>query len=309
MNKKRLSEHLEKLVAFKIAADLKSIHKAASRLGITQPAVSRTIKVLENVLECQLIKRESKGIRLTEDGFRLYDYAKLIEKSIVDFDPSSKLITPQLRPLKIATYDNIACGIISDLGKLLTTGLPQLSISVGGPNSKILGDLIGGKFDCAFIAEPRILTGLVYKKLFTERYGLFIARNLFLKSDLSKKEVLRIQDLKDFKIIAMPDAIAGKNKNIDRLLWEIGLKSVISIDSYEVAKQLVRDGHGIGIMPFSTACRDIRDNLIIEIVTKDIPRTTFGRHDLTLCWNSKEGHFEIYLFEKMMVDFFKKIQI
>lgn len=78
MNRKRLAEHLEKLNAFKTVADLKSIRKASSRLGLIQPAVTRTIKVLENVLECHLIERESRGIRLTTEGYRLYEYARAI---------------------------------------------------------------------------------------------------------------------------------------------------------------------------------------------------------------------------------------
>lgn len=308
MNKKRLREHLEKLGTFRVVADIKSVHKASSRLGLTQPAVSRTIKVLEDVLECQLIKRESKGVRLTLDGMRLYEFAKLIEKNIDDFDPVGEAGTNALKPFRIATYDNIACSILSGMGQNLTEEFAQLSISVGGPNSRILGDLIAGKFDCALIAQPRILTGLGYKKVFAERYGLFIANSIFLKSRMKKKRNLCIDDLKEFKIIAMPDAIAGANKNIDRLMWEIGISSVISIDSYEVAMQLVRDGHGIGIMPFSTAWRDLNKGRIKEVSVRDIPKSTLGIHDLTLCWNLNERHSETDKFEKVLLECFSRIK-
>jgi DNA-binding transcriptional LysR family regulator len=74
MNKKRLPEHLEKLNTFKVV--------------VAQPAVSRTIKVLEDVLECRLIERESHGIRLTTDGTRLYECAKVIEKTLESFNVS-----------------------------------------------------------------------------------------------------------------------------------------------------------------------------------------------------------------------------
>ncbi len=308
MNKKRLAEHLEKLNTFKIVADLKSVHKASSRLGLTQPAVSRTIKVLEDVLECRLIERESRGIRLTADGSRLYEYAKLIAKTLESFDAVGEGVAAQSGPLRIATYDNIACQIISGLGKKLSSEIPSLSISVGGPNGRILGDLIGGKFDCAFIAQPRILTGLEYKKMFTERYGLFVANDFFKKSGLNAKDSLRIDDIKKFQIIAMPDAIAGANKNIDRLLWEVGLKNPLSIDSYQVAMQLTRDGLGLGIMPFSTAWRDLKENRLQELHLKDVPRSTFGRHDLTLCWNPKQMHPGVETFQKMLMGFFSEVK-
>lgn len=308
MNKKRLAEHLEKLNTFRIVADLKSVHKGASRLGLTQPAVSRTIKVLEDVLECRLMEREARGIRLTPDGIRLYEYAKVLANTLDSFDATGESTPADSGPLRIATYDNIACNIISGLGKALTSEIPHLSISVGGPNSRILGDLIGGKFDCAFIAQPRILKDLEYKKLFTERYGLFVARDFYKKSGLSEKAALRINDLKKFQIIAMPDAIAGASKNIDRLLWETGLKSPISIDSYEVAMQLTRDGLGIGIMPFSTAWRDICHKRLQELHIKEVPRSSFGCHDLSLCWNPKQKHPGITILERTLVDFFSDLK-
>jgi len=309
MNKKRLGEHLEKLNTFRIVADLKSVHKASSRLGLTQPAVSRTIKVLEDVLECRLMERESRGMRLTPDGDRLYEYAKLIEKTLESFNTTAPITSPNIGPLRIATYDNIACNIISSFGKTLISEFPHLSVSVGGPNSRILGDLVGGKADCAFIAQPRILMGLEYKKLFTERYGLFVARDFYMKSGLSSKKTPKVDDLKGFQIIAMPDAIAGASKNIDRLLWDIGLKSPLAIDSYEVAMQFARDGLGIAIMPFSTAWRDVCGKRLQELHLKDVPRSSFGCHDLTLCWNPKQMHPGVKRFEGLLDDFFSEIKI
>ena len=308
MNKKRLSEHLEKLNAFRTVADLQSVQKAASKLGLSQPAISRTIKVLEDVLECQLIKRESRGIRLTSDGVRLYDYAQLIAKTLENFDVSTEPTLNKARPFRVATYDNIACHIISGFGKALIAELPNLSISVGGPNTKILGDLISGKSDCALIAQPRSLSGLEYKKIFTERYGLFVANDFYKKSGLNKKKFLNIEDLKAFQLIAMPDAIAGANKNIDRLLWEVGLKNPLSIDSYEVAMQFTLDSLGIGIMPFSTAWRELRKNRLHELHLKEISKSTFGNHDLTLCWNPKQMHPGIEFFEKTLAHFFSDIK-
>ncbi len=307
MNKKRLNEHLEKLNTFKTVADSKSVHKAAVRLGLTQPAVSRTLKVLETVLECRLMDRESRGMRLTPDGVRLYEYANLIEKTLESFDPLGDLTVAAERPLRIATYDNIACNIISGFSKNLILQFPALSIKTGGPNSVILGELIGGKHDCALMAQPRILAGLEYKKLYMERYGFFIAGSLFKKSELYNKNKILINDLKKFQIIAMPEAIAGVNKNIDRLLWDIGLKSPININSYEIAMQLAREGVGIAIMPYSTAWRDLQNKTLHELVLKDIPMAQLGAHELTLCWDSKQEHQGVLVFEKELTKFFSKI--
>lgn len=308
MNKKRLAEHLEKVSTFKIVADLRSIHKAASCLGLSQPAVTRTIKVLEDVLECRLIERESRGIRLTSDGVRLYEFAALIAKTVDTFDVNGETESIGRGPLRLATYDNIACNIISGLSLKLFSELSRFSVSVGGPNNKILGDLVGGKHDCAFIAQPRVIQGITYKKLFSERYGLFVSPKFLRESGLGSKKSITVDDLKQYRLIAMPDAIAGANKNIDRILWEIGLSDHFTIDSYEVAMQFTRDDLGIGIMPLSTAWRDICTKHLHELHLKDVPRSSFGSHDLVLCWNSKQLHPGITILEKFLIDFFGAIK-
>lgn len=306
MDTKRLGEHLEKLAYFKMVADLKSVLKASSRLGISQPAVSRSIKVLESVLDCKLMERESRGIRLTRAGESLYQFAAHLEKVIKNFEFKKDSMLPA-KPLRVATYDNIAINIFSLFASELLTSVPQLTISVGGPNSRILGDVISGKVDCAFIAQPRILPGLTYQKIWTERYGLFVSCELWNRSGLSKKN-LRGDDLKSHRLIAMPDAIAGANRNIDRLLWETGLKAPLAIDSYEVALRLVLDHCGIGILPFSTTWRSLNDGLVKEINIQETRRAVFGEHDLTLCWNKSLNHPGVGLIGNRLLKFYRRIK-
>ncbi|HWU42089.1 MAG TPA: LysR family transcriptional regulator, partial [Bdellovibrio sp.] len=208
MNKKRIAEHSEKISTFKVVADLKSIHKASYRLGLTQPAVTRTVKILEDVLECKLIERRSKGIQLTKAGERLYEYALLQERSLETFDFSQKPSSAQPPPLHFTTYDNILCGLLSGFASQVIEEIPQISFFSGGPNSKILADLLSEKTDCALMAEPRSLPGIKYTEVFKERYGIFASPKL------TKSPLLTTNELKRFKIIAMPEAIAGANKTI-----------------------------------------------------------------------------------------------
>jgi LysR family cyn operon transcriptional activator len=53
-----------------------NILKASEQLYISQPAVSRAIKQLENNIGCQLFVRSSRGVKLTKQGEILYKYAK-----------------------------------------------------------------------------------------------------------------------------------------------------------------------------------------------------------------------------------------
>ncbi len=307
MKTERLIDHLEKLNTFKLVAELQSIHKASLRLRRTQPAVSRTIQTLESVLDCTLMRRVSHGIRLTEDGEKLFRFSQSLIANVQEFGQLSSAEIQSQRVLRIASYDNIVCGILSGFSKNLILEIPNISFSVGGPNSKILGEVLSEKADCGFLAEPKIISGLSFRKIYTERYGLFVSKVFLKENKLKSNGKLRAKNLYQFQIIAMPAAIAGANKSIDRLLWDIGLKNPLVVDSYEVAMQLTRDGVGIGILPFSTAWRDIQSENLIELELTDVPKKTFGPHDLVLCWNSNRIHPGVGVLERYLKDFFEKL--
>lgn len=70
--------NLRHLAVFHAVAETGSLSKAAERLYITQPAVSRQLKSLEDTLGLALLDREPRGVRLTEAGQILFDYARRI---------------------------------------------------------------------------------------------------------------------------------------------------------------------------------------------------------------------------------------
>ena len=59
---------------FLVVAKSGSISKAAEILYVSQPAISRNIKLLEESLECKLFNRTAKGVELTADAERLMYY-------------------------------------------------------------------------------------------------------------------------------------------------------------------------------------------------------------------------------------------
>lgn len=68
--------HVEVLRAFCVAVDCGSIGRAAQRLHLTQPAVSRRLKSLEETVGAPLLKRSSRGVSTTAAGERLYVHAR-----------------------------------------------------------------------------------------------------------------------------------------------------------------------------------------------------------------------------------------
>ena len=56
-------------------ADLGSLSKAADRIGIAQPALSRQIRMLEEELSVRLFTRHGRGMVLTEKGREILEHA------------------------------------------------------------------------------------------------------------------------------------------------------------------------------------------------------------------------------------------
>ena len=88
---------LRLLKYFLAAAEESNITRAAARLHITQPSLSRQLALLEESLGRTLYTRESFGIRLTEDGLllkkRVREMLDLEEKTLAELSADTDEIT------------------------------------------------------------------------------------------------------------------------------------------------------------------------------------------------------------------------
>ena len=83
-------DNLSRYKIFLAVAECKSISKAAAQLYISQPAVSITVKKLEENLNTTLFFRKSKGVELTEKGSQLYENTKKAFQILLDTEEHLK---------------------------------------------------------------------------------------------------------------------------------------------------------------------------------------------------------------------------
>jgi DNA-binding transcriptional LysR family regulator len=72
-----VSRHLENFLAVYAAGNM---HLAAERKGISQPALTKSLRLLEADLNAELFRRTAKGLEPTEAGHVLHRYARAIER-------------------------------------------------------------------------------------------------------------------------------------------------------------------------------------------------------------------------------------
>lgn len=167
--------NLELYKTFYFVSQYGSISKASEYLYITQPAVSRAIKQLEEALGCTLFTRTSKGVKLTQEGEILQKYVEqafsfisLGERKINDV---KNLISGEIR---IGASDTICKHYLIPYLKLFNTLHPQIKIHVICPTTPVIINLLkAGKIDFGIINMP-LNDDALYTKSIMEVQDCFI---------------------------------------------------------------------------------------------------------------------------------------
>ena len=101
------SLNIDLLQVFIVVSEQKSINKSSEILLLSQPAISKKIKQLENYFDTKLFERSTSGMNLTPAGKEFYQKAKLV---LTDFQALHKVENAHipLKKLRIGALDNIA---------------------------------------------------------------------------------------------------------------------------------------------------------------------------------------------------------
>ncbi|MCW5771357.1 MAG: LysR family transcriptional regulator [Rhodospirillaceae bacterium] len=144
--------HLQQFLAI---AEKGSVRAAADSLGLSQPAISKSLRVLETELGVKLIERGARGSTLTAFGRVLYDRARLIGNEL-------EQVTGELRELAGHTHGSVGLGSSATLAivflpqvvRALRARFPFAELHVvGGLPSVLLHRLMDGSLD--IVVGPR----------------------------------------------------------------------------------------------------------------------------------------------------------
>lgn len=141
---------------FGFVAECKSITAASEKLFISQPAVSQTIRQLEEMLECTLFLRTPKGVKLTAEGELLYKY---ISEGITAFSEGERMLTAMrgldAGEIKIGASDMTLEFCLLPYLELFHKEYPNVKIAItNNPTPQTLQLLKNGKIDFAAVSEP-----------------------------------------------------------------------------------------------------------------------------------------------------------
>jgi len=149
---------LRHLQTFSEAAERESFTRAAESLHITQAAVSQHVAALETELQASLFDRRGRGVRLTENGRQMYQYARRILELVAEASTTLSASTQHISgDLAIAASSVPAEWLVPELLVEFRDRYPEIRESLSVSDSSVATTAIEtGDADVGFVGEvPR----------------------------------------------------------------------------------------------------------------------------------------------------------
>ena len=203
---------LELYKVFYVVAKNEHMTKASEELHISQPAISQSIKKLEEQLGGILFLRSNKVMMLTEEGKMFYDYVKgaleLINNAENEFTSFKDLSKGKI---KIGCSTTLTKLILLDALKEFHSDYPNITISITNDlTSNLIHSLKLGKLDFIIFNESNIKeTNLHLEKIKELKQG-FVYNPEFYKDEINNFE--DFEDMSDIILVNRVDNDLKKHK-------------------------------------------------------------------------------------------------
>lgn len=147
---------LHQLKCFQVAMETRSFTKAAELMGVSQPALSDQIKLLENSVRAPLFVRLGRGVRPTEAGAAFLPHA-LAALSSVDSGQRAVGAVSRMETgtVRFGLFGAAHLYIAADLITTVAQQHPGLDVVLIGQNSAdVIADIRGGRLEAGLVALP-----------------------------------------------------------------------------------------------------------------------------------------------------------
>ena len=220
-------------------AELGSLSKAADRMHIAQPALSRQMRLLEEELGVRLFVRHGRGMVITEQGRDVLAHAVRVMAELDEIrartsDANAPLTGQIAIGLPPTVADIISVPLVAAFGKAHPKVMLRL---VSAYTGYLLDWLHRGEIDLAILYDPRAARSVRSQPLLLE--------NLFLigpkKAGFSTARAIPFKQL-DGKRLLLPSVRHGLRTIVERCATEAGISLDVAVEanSYATLKDLVR---------------------------------------------------------------------
>jgi len=266
---------------FLVAYQHRSIGKACRELGLSQPALSKTIRRLEDELRVPLFERTPLGIEPTSYGHSLARRASIIRNEIGRAISEIETLRGHMGgEARIGVGPALASSLVSELLAAFLQDRPQMVVHLQEGLYEPLSDAVmTGRFDFAVTTRPStpIPTELSATLLFKDHF-VFAAS---AKHALAKRKKLQPSDLLHFPWVLPPRGGLLWPRVVD-VFEKVGLRAPepqVETNSSGCMLSLLRAGNFLSLVPEHLVGQSIRRR---EVVILRVSNLAFNRDVIVL---------------------------
>jgi DNA-binding transcriptional LysR family regulator len=171
--------------------------RAADRLHVTPPPLSKQIKLLERELGGPLFEREYHQVRLTPLGEKLVEPARRILDQVAEFKAMAESVTGQPGPLRVGATAYAPSDFLDAFESAITElALTPSVFSITGSAAEVAAELVAGHLDLGLIHLPPTDSRVDFRVIGGHRMGIAVRGD----DPLAAHDLLRIEDLRDREV-------------------------------------------------------------------------------------------------------------
>ncbi|MDM0078931.1 LysR family transcriptional regulator [Variovorax sp. J2P1-59] len=252
---------INELKTFVLLAETGSVQAVARRLPLTQPAVTRQLQRLENLLDATLLDRRAKPARLTPVGRSVLLQARKVLAAVEELKLQASSHSQPHGALRLGVVHALADAALADCLHGLGTHYPELSLQLSsGWTSELLPRVDKGELDAAVVFFAGAADALARSPgvvLAAEEIVFLASRKLSLGSRPKLEELNRIG------WVLTPDGLCGSRSALRAAVERSGAQLHIAAEVHDIELQasLVERGLGIGMVPKQRAAELRRPQL------------------------------------------------
>lgn len=173
----------------------KSLKVASERLALSQPAVSKTLKELEDILKVTLLTRSRAGVALTREGEVFFHFAQTSLAALQQAVNQMQTVQQQgRRRLSVGALPSVAVSLMPEATREFTRLAPDVTLRIfDGPHRYLIDQLRSGDIDLAIgrLGTADLMQGVSFTQLYTEVVAFVVRPGHPI---LSRPELARIAD-------------------------------------------------------------------------------------------------------------------
>ncbi|WP_100402158.1 LysR family transcriptional regulator [Bacillus sp. FJAT-42315] len=263
--------NIESLRLFCLVVKEGNMTRAAKLSYISQPAVTKQMRQLEDEYAALLFDRTEGGLKLTAAGEKLYPFAKAI---VEDFNRSKEAVKQVIK----GNQAFIHVGASYTIGEYLLPGLlgtfkkqmsdVQFSLHVANTPS-VLEALADDKIDLALVEGLVEQDGFLVEKFADDLLVLICAPD----HPWGAKKRISVGELADEPMI-WREALSGTRLIVEHALQSIGMLAKITsqmeIGSTQAIKGAVEAGLGVSILSRLTVAKELNEGRLCEVTIEEL---------------------------------------